>query len=235
MLPHLRRLEDKDAEAATGFLAQVGQKTAALLEGMVFNRPEMVKTVARKLSDWPVNLALEKSTLKDSRGMLRFVMARKMLQQIELGSAQNAVTGTKREKGSESPYRIAATQILELLKAFRKHRHHFFPEHEPVNPSAETDSKLKVTRGSSGDWVFRLFELGEPITGQNVEDWWKVAKVFLDERWELDITTFDPLIDHSRHRDQLTPPRNKPGVVKNSIINQNLKGAFVRLAITPTM
>ena len=45
-------------------------------------------------------------------------------------------------------------------------------------------------------WAKRLFALTVPVTKSNSLQWWKVAKVYLYERWEKAQNEFKPLIKH---------------------------------------
>ena len=65
--------------------------------------------------------------------------------------------------------------------------------------------------------------LREPMTKRTFPQWWKVAKVFLDEEWELHRQAFEPLIAHLKIK------QGYDSEVKTRVIDQSLKEAFFRL------
>jgi hypothetical protein len=64
------------------------------------------------------------------------------------------------------------------------------------------------------------------MTKSNSKDWWSVAKVYLNERWEKARSEFDPLIRHLKLRD--APLYESE--IKSRVIDNNLKDAFMGLA-----
>jgi hypothetical protein len=76
-------------------------------------------------------------------------------------------------------------------------------------------------------WTKRLAALSEPLTKTNADDWWTVAKVWLDEQWELNQKVFTPLIRSLK----MDSPIYTPSLKKRRVVDDSLKKAFKSLAV----
>jgi hypothetical protein len=66
------------------------------------------------------------------------------------------------------------------------------------------------------------------MTKSNAAIWWKVAKVYLYERWDKAQEEFEPLIKHLRLKlSTKTPWKSR---IKTRVIDNDLKDAFLALA-----
>ena len=81
-------------------------------------------------------------------------------------------------------------------------------------------------------WAKRLFALTVPMTKSNSADWWKVAKVYLYERWDKAQKEFKPLIKHLGFKYPIELSSKVPyeSMIKSRVIDNGLKDAFIALA-----
>ncbi len=77
-------------------------------------------------------------------------------------------------------------------------------------------------------WYDALMKLPLPMTISSFEDWWKVIKMFLYERWEKAEHEFEPLKTHLRLELSDEYPYNSS--IKSRIIDNALKEAMRGLA-----
>jgi hypothetical protein len=89
-------------------------------------------------------------------------------------------------------------------------------------------------RGTITSWAKELFALGDlPMTSDNVEKWWTVAKCWMDEQWETNPRLFNPLIESCKSKGKsLASDRHEhyPSQVRRDVIDLRLKEAFLALA-----
>jgi hypothetical protein len=113
-----------------------------------------------------------------------------------------------------SPFKLAAEELYTKLLMLRDDpkRHVWFP---------------KVTR-----WAKRSFALRVPMTKSSASDWWKVAKVYLYERWDKAQEEFKPLIEHLgiKYPIELSSKMPYESNIKSRVIDNSLKDAFIALA-----
>ena len=192
---------DGDHQPAIMLLAIIAREAPRILEALA-NREgtaELVKLIAARSPDWPVNLTLEKGKVR------RLTFARKYLQKLGVGSqcslSQVGVTGDE----DTSPFNVAARRLLRRLIILKHSFRHFPP------------SRLS-------SWKRHLVALAEPMTKENVRQWWAVAKVWLDERWKMNKLEFKTLIDADKALDASQSEK------KRNVISNNLKKAFLALA-----
>ena len=168
-----------------------------------------MKEVAAKCDLWPVNLGLRRKIIKGEpkHQVTRLTFARNYLTQLGLNS--DCDFPTAQESGAEprSPFKLAA-QDLYCFMLLQK------------------DSKLKWNKLNA--WEKKLRALHAPMTRKRALDWWKVAKIYVDERWETARSEFTPLIKHLGLKlSKKTPYESN---IKSRVINNDLKDAFVGLA-----
>ena len=154
--------EPKHAANALGFIAI---SLTTYLENLFVKRQALMREVAAKYDLWPVNLGLESKIIKGDRKhqLRRLTFARNYLTQLGLNSDCDFPTG--QESGAEpaSPFKLAA-QDLYCRMLLKK------------------DSKRKWNDLNA--WEKKLRALHAPMTKKRALDWWKVAKIYVDERWE---------------------------------------------------
>ena len=70
------------------------------------------------------------------------------------------------------------------------------------------------------------------MTERNSADWWKVAKLYLYERWEKAQKEFKPLVEHLgfKYPIELSTEAPYESVIKSRVIDNSLKDAFMALA-----
>jgi hypothetical protein len=201
-------LEREPRHAAIGF-AWIAKQAASYLEYLSDKRADLMKEIAAKSDLWPVNLGVTARVVKGKRvrAITGLAFARNYLIELELNSQCEFPSAHGRR--GDSPFRLAAADLytkLLMLKGF------FFPTVTP--------------------WVKRLLALTVPMTKRNSADWWKVAKAFLDERWDRAQEEFKPLIKHLGFKYPIQPSSKMPyeSMVKSRIIDNDLKDAFWGLA-----
>jgi hypothetical protein len=204
----VQRLLKEEPRAAANALVFVIKWAATYLENLYVRRPTLIKEVARTRDLWPVNLGLRAKLVEGKRTpvVTRQAFARKHLTSIELNSA--CVFPSTHESGAQksSKFKFAAEELYQKLLML-KTDHTWFRRVTP--------------------WAKRLFALSVPMTKHNREEWWSVAKDYLDERWEKAPNEFDPLIGSL----ELPAKRLLRQSPKSRIINNELKQAFDALAV----
>jgi len=78
-------------------------------------------------------------------------------------------------------------------------------------------------------WIKNLILLGEPMTKRNFKQWWKVARVLLNEEWEINQQIFRPLVEHLKIKPCY------PSEIMTRVIDQSLHDAFETLARDPNL
>jgi hypothetical protein len=161
-----------------------------------------------------VNLGLRVKVIKGKpvRELTGLALARNYLTKLELGSQSEFPSG--HGSGVHAPFRLAANELYTKMVLLKKdpHRHVWFQKLTP--------------------WAKRLFALTVPMTKRNSADWWKVAKVYLYERWDKAQKEFKPLIKHLgfTYPIQLSGEWPYESMVKSRVIDNALKEAFMALA-----
>jgi hypothetical protein len=213
LLEQFLKEEPKRAANALVFLTTA---TTASLENLFVKRTALIKEIARTCDLWPVNLGLRRKRVKRklTYQLARQAFARHYL--IQLGLASNPHYPSLHRGGAElvSPFKLAAEELYTKLLMLRDDpkRHVWFP---------------KVTR-----WAKRLFALRVPMTKSSASDWWKVAKVYLYERWDKAQEEFKPLIEHLgiKYPIELSSKMPYESNIKSRVIDNSLKDAFIALA-----
>ena len=200
--------EPKHAANALAFLTS---QATDYLEHLFRKRPELMREIAKTRNWWPVNLGL-KGKVKNGKQMQEvtgLAFARTYLTELDLNS--RCIFPKSR---AVSPFALAAADLYThmLLLKDDPSRHVWF---------------TKVT-----PWAKRLFALPVPMTESSSTDWWNVAKVHLYERWEKAQKEFEPLIKHLgfKYPIELSSKVPYPSLVKNRVIDNDLKDAFSALA-----
>lgn len=233
MRAQLAKLERTEAQRAVLELARIGHATASWLEYLADERLELVQPVARRFPLWPFNLAMSKVKQGGRRDILRAKLAKRYLEKLGLGLERylpGEVSPLAVGKPL-SPFRLAAEQVLEQLRAVRAHPHAYLPHCELPAAQAKGQPSRRIPIGPVSQWVTELFALEEPMTTANWAAWWRAARTFLVEQWEQNRDTFQPLIHASGHEEYLKPPRYKPSFIKTFIIDQRLRNEFKTLAL----
>jgi hypothetical protein len=208
----VQRLLAEEPRHAANALVFLTQWAATYLENLFFNQRELVKEIARTRDLWPVNLGRRVKIIKDepTHEVTRLAFAHNYLTDIELNSQCNSPS--PHESGAEpvSPFKLAAEQLYSqmLLLKHDPHHHVWFPKVTP--------------------WAKQLFALKMPMTKSNSADWWKVAKVYLDERWDKEQQEFKPLIKHLGLKLSIKVPYQS--MIKRRVIDNDLNDAFIALA-----
>ena len=145
---------------------------------------------------------------KPTPEITRLSFARKYLTDLELNLECNFPSSHDSGAEPTSPFRLAAEDLYTNMLLLKRDSHIWFP---------------KLTR-----WAKHLLALKVPMTKSNAADWWKVAKVYLDERWDKAREEFEPLIKHLRLK--LSGETAYKSRIKSRVIDNDLKDAFVGLA-----
>jgi len=202
LLPQFLEREPRHAAAEFAFIAL---QAASYLEYLYDKRGALMKEIAAKSDLWPVNLGLRARVVKGEsvREITGLAFTRKYLIELELNSQCEFPSA----HGSRvnSPFRLAAEDLYTKMLMLK---HVWFPKLTP--------------------WAKRLFALTVPMTKRNSADWWKVAKVYLYERWDKAQEEFVPLIRHLRL--QLSGKTPYESSIKSRVIDNSLKEAFIALA-----
>ena len=211
LLQQFLKDEPRHAANALSFLTRTATDYLAHLFA---KRPELIKEIARTRNSWPVNLGLRVTVVKGKpmHEVTRLAFARKYLTELELNSQCNFPSA--HSSGAESPFKLAAEELYRkmLMLKNERARRFYFP---------------KLT-----SWAKQLFALTVPMTKRNSADWWKVAKVYLYERWDKAPEEFKPLIEHLgfRYPIQLSSKTPYESNIKSRVIDNSLKDAFIALA-----
>lgn len=201
-----QRLEREAGHAAVEF-AFIAKQAADYLEYLSNKRGALMKKIAAKSDLWPVNLGLRVKVVKGKpvRAVTRLAVARNYLTALELNSQCDFPSA----EDSGSPFRLAAAELYTKMLGLKGY---YFPKVTP--------------------WVNRLFALTVPMTKRNSQDWWKVAKIYLYERWDKAQEEFEPLIRHLgfKYPIQLSIKTPYASNIKSRVIDNSLKEAFIALA-----
>ncbi len=212
-LTEYRKLVDQllteEPRHAANALAFVAISLTTYLENLFVKRQALMREVAAKYDLWPVNLGLRSKIIKGDRKhqLRRLTFARNYLTQLGLNS--DCDFPTAQESGAEpmSPFKLAAQDLYVFMLL-------------------EKDSKLKWNELNA--WEKKLRALHAPMTRKRALAWWKVAKTYVDERWETARSEFTPLIKHLGLKlGNKTPYESS---IKSRVVDNDLKDAFIGLA-----
>ena len=204
--------EAVDADEAVAALASAGTTTAQYLENLFVKRRERITKVAARSAVWPVNLSLRKRWVetKTEVSLDRKTFALEYLTGIRLG--ESCKYPTRHDSGAEriSPLRLAAEDLYRQMMIIKELG---TPAFEELTP-----------------WYKAIMELPIPMATSNAHNWWKVAKVFLDERWRKAPHEFDVIVDYLRLRLSSKCRYKSASRIKSRVIDNDLKKAFRALA-----
>ena len=207
-----RELNARDAEEARRaavFLAEIGRTTASRLESLSNERFELVRSIAGRFANWPVNLGLEKPTKRSKRSLTGKEDVEDYLRRLGVNSESFWPRTEFPQKVAESPFGLAALQVYEGLRVIQSNPARWFSDEADRTP-----------------WEKKLLDLPVPMTEETADDWWAVAKVLIDHKWKFNHADFATLIKHL----DLDNPKFKPALVKSRVADDSLKKAFKALA-----
>ena len=208
-------LESEPRDAANA-LAFIGKQVAKYLENLFIKRNALMRDVAAKYDLWPVNLGIQEKEIKGvTRSELQRVeFARDYLVELGLNSKCDFPSGHR--SGAEhriSPFRLAAEELYTKMLLLK-------------------DDSLRNWTKKVTPWAKQLFALTVPMTKRNSLACWKVAKVYLYERWDKAQKEFKPLITHLGFKYPIEPSSKAPyeSNIKSRVIDNSLRDAFIALA-----
>ncbi|MEI8290953.1 MAG: hypothetical protein WCH99_15925 [Verrucomicrobiota bacterium] len=197
----IRTVNAKPENAAVD-LARVATVAADILEELAATSAnvEITAAAARK-NRWPVNLRLGKKGRKVV--LVGGDKAKSYLTGIKLGQCPPRPLKSLQNPDA-SPFSKAAELLYGAMLDWRDQG---------------------AWRGGVTEWAEKLLALDVPINSRNVDEWWSVAKTWMDEQWEANHDFFHPLIKHlGLNRRALYQSE-----VKRRVIDDSLKKAFKAL------
>lgn len=207
--------------AADG-LASMGIAAATFLEDLAHSdlvgEKLHIQFAARQKTRWPVLLRIaSKQKGKGDREPTLVGAAKAKDYLCELGLGQEAPV-KKRALGisGENIFSQAAEFVLVSLQRWREH-----------------GVQRLIFEGTATKWARSLWSLELPLTKCNVDEWWAVAKVWLDEQWEANREVFRPLIAACKSKGKsLAGSRHEliDSEIRRTVIDLRLKEAFHGLA-----
>lgn len=206
----LQKHDEAEPKHAATNLALIARDATARLENLSQKRSPLMREVAKEFESWPVNMGVE---LKVSRGKIipkvtGSDFAKDYLVKLGVNLPSRPSGGDRNGTRPQKRFRAAACSLHEGLVMMRRDPKFWFKRMTP--------------------WAKDLLSLSEPMTKANWGDWWKLAKVWVDEQWETNRESFLPLI---ARRSKLDPVLHTPSMVKSQVIDDGLKKAFKGLAI----
>lgn len=228
--PHLRYAIWFHRGLAALRLAEIGTDLARRLELLTDQQPQRMISVAHHMSEWPVNLRLEKADKNGKRDLLGSEAAKLYLSALQLNALSFAPCDASPfaiSLGVPKPARVAAERLVTYLCWLRGHPHKWLS----INTAGASGGRIPIV--DSSRWVRSLMKLKDPITNLNVSDWWKVAQDLLSEAWRLNPTAFKPLSDLRKawaYPDGIESAYTSSNL-RSRVINDDLKKAFCSLAI----
>lgn len=205
------------SENATESLVAMAIAAARFLEDFahsdLIEEQKSIEFAAMQKNVWPVLLGLG-SKRTGVKGEVEQTLegaakAKEYLCKLRLG--QN-VPAAKTALGSRdaSVFSMVAELVLIRLVRWR-----------------EQGVPMQIAEGTPTEWAKSLFRLELPLTTRNVDAWWRVAKIWLDEQWDTNRKLFEPLIKHLK----LDNRAFRPSDVRGRVIDDSIKKAFKALAI----
>lgn len=218
----LQQFLEGEPRHAANALAVSAKRAAGHLKNLSVERRALMKEMAAKHDLWPVNLGLRVKVVKGKtvREVTGLAFARNYLIELELNSQCDFPTA--QGGGSHSPFRLAAEELYTKMLMLKD---------APQRRAWWWGRKVTWFRKVS-PWAKRLFALTAPMTKSNSLDWWKVAKVYLYERWGKAQKEFKPLIEHLgfKYPIELSDKTPYESNIKSRVIDNGLKDAFMALA-----
>jgi hypothetical protein len=212
----LKKYKEGEPKHAANSLAFATQQAATWLENLSVKRADLLREVAKSFHTWPVNLSVRKDK-NDKWKIARLKFARKYLERLEVNTACRLPSEKYTGAEQKSPFRVAAEELyVDMLLMKHNPEFHFLTKRK-------RGWFLNLT-----PWAKKLTALSEPMMRANAPDWWRVAKVWIDEQWEIRREVFEPLIRHLK----LSDKNFTPSLVKKQVIDDSLKKAFKALAVT---
>lgn len=187
-------------KAAASALAAIAKDAARFLEALYAKRPTLMKSIARENEHWPVLLGRKPA----NGNIMRKAFARDYLTGLELNSECTSPVNFIPE--GLSPFQRAARTLYSRLWRL----------------------KQLITPPGRSEWFDDLLSLPLLMTESNASEWWRLAKVWLDERWEKAPEEFEGLIKYLGLR--LSEKTPYPSSIKSRVIDNDLKDAFLSLA-----
>lgn len=171
-------------QAAAEELATAAITAANILEQLALNSSGRAKNhisyVAADKNSWPVNLRLgvRKQKGKSEPTLERAKEAKAYLLSIRLGQSSPPVLKHLQTPGAKTIFKRAAELLLHHLHDWQ-----------------DNGVWREATReGKCTQWSKDLLALDYPMTTENVDGWWSVAKRWMDEQWKINQSYFEPLI-----------------------------------------
>lgn len=226
---HLRYAIWRQRHLAALRLAEVGTEVARRLELLADQQRQLMVSVAQIRSEWPVNLRLDKADVDGVRKLLGSKAAKKYLSSINLNAFSFTPCDTSPFSVSVealNPARVAVERLVKYLRWLRDNPHAWLY----FDTATRRGSRVAIVEPNR--FLAKLKMLEDPITKSNVPQWWAVARLFFSEVWELNREAFRPFIKTGDEQFlDKDGPTYAPGRVRNPIINNHLKKAFLSLAI----
>jgi hypothetical protein len=203
-----------DSRNAAEKLSAMAVTATDLLEQLADSTAKnRISLAAARAHKWPVNLSLgvrrKTATLQGAED------AKIYLIEIELGKSPRSPLQSLTDPKA-TPFTKAAELILHDLLRWR-----------------ERGAWANLT-----SWNKDLLSLYYPMTKDNVNEWWSVAKRWMDEQWEAKPEFFTPLIESCKSKGwSLASGRheNYPSEVRRTVIDLRLKEAFFALVESPDL
>ena len=210
-------------------LAALAVTAANLLHDLAYSdlveERTCITLAASRHNSWPVLLRLSTKT-KDGERLRALEGARKAkeyLSSIRLG--EDCPSPLRHLNDFEaSLFRKAAELLLHELHEF------------PQRGAWRYHPALKPGRSKLALWAEKLCELKPPMTADNVDRWWSVAKPWMDDQWKNNHQLFEPLIAACKSKGKsLAGSRHDlyQSEVRRTVIDVRLREAFFGL-VKPT-
>lgn len=213
------RTTRKGLENAAEHLSAMATTAASFLEQLADTDASEIILAAMRKHFWPVNLQLG---VKRKKGSSEYVKTLKgadkvkdYLVSIRLGQSPPSPLKSLNDPNA-TPFTKAAELLLRELLNWRD---------RGVWRNFTSLSKLT-------SWSNDLLLLDYPMTADNVDKWWAVAKHWMDEQWATNPQLFKPLIESCKSKGwSLASGRhdNYPSEVRRTVIDVRLKEAFCAL------
>lgn len=194
-------------------LVFLSRRIATYLEHLTATAPALMRSIAAESDLWPVNLGLKKA--KTGKALLRrLTFAKDYLTGLDLCSRPKFRHSEASGAVSESPFKEAAKALYNEMVGLRQ-------------PWQLCMFRVKTP------WLKRLVALKFPMTPKNAPEWWRLGRVYLSERWNPESKEFrkefGPLIKHLGLNLSIKTPY--PSSIKSRVIDNDLKDAFLALAV----
>ena len=195
----------KDADAVWQ-LARVAELATERLEILSRQNPTLVKPVAEQMTEWPVNLSLDRA-----KRVQRLKVAKTYIKDLNVNANPLLVSTKRSGRDNESPYQCAARILHGHLNRLR-------------NGSFKTKRKTL--------WLKKLKKL-DSLSPETVKDWWELGQQWLKLVWMLEWPnprSFERLIDRAEEVLPYNPKLDNSSDIAREVIDNRLKQAFKALA-----